>query len=138
MGVSVKNAHAVAPAVVMADRRIGARNNTQRLMDIPHKVQDELQRPQPFLRRCLPGLHGRCELTNNSAVLKYVFNRATNAIPWTFNDLNRRNKLMGIERMPNGRWMETAIEDETCPDCRGKGMTRGFAEQHPDSHSLQW
>ena len=30
---------------------------------------------------------------------------------------------MGIERMPNGRRMESAVEDETCPDCHGKGMT---------------
>ena len=30
---------------------------------------------------------------------------------------------MGIERMPNGRRMEGNIEDETCPACRGKGMT---------------
>jgi DnaJ-class molecular chaperone len=30
---------------------------------------------------------------------------------------------MGIEKMPGGRKMETANEDETCPNCRGKGTT---------------
>jgi DnaJ-class molecular chaperone len=30
---------------------------------------------------------------------------------------------MGIEKMPSGRKMETANEDETCPNCRGKGTT---------------
>ena len=28
---------------------------------------------------------------------------------------------MGIETMPNGRKMEVKAENETCPDCRGKG-----------------
>ena len=30
---------------------------------------------------------------------------------------------MSLERMPNGRTLESSIEDETCPDCRGKGTT---------------
>jgi DnaJ-class molecular chaperone len=30
---------------------------------------------------------------------------------------------MGLEKMPSGRRMESSNEDETCPDCRGKGMT---------------
>jgi len=30
---------------------------------------------------------------------------------------------MSLERMPQGRRMETRIEDETCPDCKGKGTT---------------
>jgi DnaJ-class molecular chaperone len=35
----------------------------------------------------------------------------------------QREEQMGIEKMPSGRRMETSGEDETCPDCRGKGMT---------------
>jgi DnaJ-class molecular chaperone len=34
-----------------------------------------------------------------------------------------REEMMGIECMPSGRRTETSSEDETCPDCRGKGMT---------------
>ena len=30
---------------------------------------------------------------------------------------------MGIERVPNGRRMESGSENETCPECRGKGTT---------------
>ena len=30
---------------------------------------------------------------------------------------------MSLERMPNGRRLEGNIEDEVCPDCRGKGTT---------------
>jgi DnaJ-class molecular chaperone len=30
---------------------------------------------------------------------------------------------MSLERMPNGRRLETNVEDETCPVCRGKGTT---------------
>jgi len=30
---------------------------------------------------------------------------------------------MSLERMPNGRRLEGNVEDETCPDCRGKGTT---------------
>src|ERR1700722_390722 len=35
----------------------------------------------------------------------------------------RREEIMGIEKMPSGRKMESAKEDETCPNCRGKGTT---------------
>jgi DnaJ-class molecular chaperone len=35
----------------------------------------------------------------------------------------QREGEVGMEKMPNGRRMESAIEDETCPKCRGKGTT---------------
>jgi DnaJ-class molecular chaperone len=30
---------------------------------------------------------------------------------------------MSLERMPQGRRVETYGENETCPDCKGKGTT---------------
>jgi DnaJ-class molecular chaperone len=35
---------------------------------------------------------------------------------------------MSLERMPNGRRTETCVEDEVCPECRGKGTTGDSSE----------
>lgn len=43
---------------------------------------------------------------------------------------------MGIEKMPSGRRIETRQEDETCPDCKGKGTFWHYKDERLPP--LQW